>query len=118
MRSSEEPYGKSVMSEKMIAKVEAGNNMALWFFSLLELALHAGLAVWFENPAGSYVFKLPKWQEILSRWPTLKAWLVDYCRYGTTWRKRAKFLTNIGLGGLRTLCNGCQRHQLLQGRSK
>lgn len=48
----------------MRVKLDAGNDMALWFFSLVEVALQAGLAIWFENAAASWMFKLPEWQKI------------------------------------------------------
>ena len=66
VRSGDEPYGKRSVSEKMRVKVDVGNDMALWFFSLVEVALQAGLAIWFENAAASWMFKLPEWQKIES----------------------------------------------------
>ena len=46
----------------MQAKVTAGNQMAICFFSIMEAALHEGLAVWFENPHASWMFRLPEWK--------------------------------------------------------
>ena len=118
VRSNVEPYGKSELTEKMRAKVEAGNSMAIWFFELLDAALHEGLVVWIENLTASWMFRLPEWKRMLEKWPELKAWIVDYCRFGTKWRKRTKFFSNTCLGGKKTLCSGCVQHQLLKGRSK
>eukprot|EP00435_Cladocopium_sp_Y103_P047846 s453_g14.t1 len=118
VRTSQEPYGKSDMSDNMRAKVQAGNSMALWFFKLLDVCLHAGLVVWLENPTASWMFRLPEWKEMLRKWPVLKPWIVDYCRYGTKWRKRTKFFSNTMLGNQKTLCRGCKEHQLLKGRSQ
>ena len=63
VRSGDEPSKRSI-SEKMRVKLDTGNDMALWFFSLVEVALQAGLAIWFENAAASWMFKLPEWQKI------------------------------------------------------
>lgn len=99
VRSATEPYGKSGLSSNMQAKVTAGNQMAIWFFSIIEAALHEGLAAWFENPHASWMFRLPEWKLVLERWSELRPWIVDYCRYGTKWRKRTKFISSTVLGG-------------------
>ena len=119
VRDSAHPYGKTDISENMQKKVEAGNLMSLWFFSLLEMGLHRGLAVWLENPSSSWMFRLPAWRELVSRWKeVLGAWCVDYCRFGKPWRKRTKFFTNTALCGVSTLCKGGHIHQQLKGYSR
>ena len=118
VRSKTEPFGKADVSEKMKAKIAEANDMALWCIKLMDLALHLGLVAWLENPGSSWFFRLPDWKELELRWPSFRAWTADYCRYGTPWRKRTKFFSNTGLAGAKTLCSGCERHQLLQGRSK
>ena len=117
VRTKEFPYGLKDVSEKMKVKIAEGNRMAIWMFGFLEHCLHHGLRVWIENPAGSFMFKLPEWQALQDRWPGLKAWLADYSRFGTAWRKRTKFYTNGPLGGTKTLCKCGGPHQLLRGRS-
>ena len=54
----------------------------------------------------------------MERWPEVKCWLVDYCRYGTPWRKRTRFYLNVAEAEQKTLCSGGHTHQLLRGRSK
>ena len=117
VRSSSSPYGLESASDKMKIKIKEGNQMALWFFSFLEFCLRRGLQIWMENPATSFMFRLPEWQTLLQRWPKVQPWLVDYCRYGTRWRKRTKFYTDGPLGGRRDLCRCGKPHQLLRGRS-
>lgn len=117
VRSSSAPYGLDSASDKMKIKIEEGNQMALWFFAFLEFCLKQGLQIWMENPATSFMFRLPEWQALLQRWPSVQPWLVDYCRYGTRWRKRTKFYTDGLLGGRRDLCRCGKPHQLLRGRS-
>ena len=44
---------------------------------------------------------------------------VDFCRFGTPWRKRTRFGTSIpGLRGLRMLCHNDHTHLVLRGMSK
>eukprot|EP00438_Fugacium_kawagutii_P006915 Skav203581 [mRNA] locus=scaffold935:89412:94199:+ [translate_table: standard] len=118
VRSKTEPYGKAAVSPKMREKILEGNDMAFWCIKVLDLALTLKIAVWLENPGSSWLFRLPEWKELETRWPSLRAWTVDYCRFGTPWRKRTKFFSDTVLSQFRTLCAGCKKHQLLQGRSK
>ena len=118
VRSRSEPYGKTDMTENMRQKVLHGNQMALWFFSVLALGLSSGLAVWMENPNTSWMFKLPEWKHLETSWPELQHWTLDYCRFEEPWRKRTRFYSNTCLGGLRTLCQGGHVHQLLKGYSR
>ena len=117
-RSAGEPYGKASASLNMKRKMEEGNKMAIWFFSILELGMSLGLAVWIENPNASWMFKLPEWKCLVERWVELRFWVVDYCRFGTAWRKRTKIGSNTILGDQRTLCKGGHQHVLLKGHSK
>ena len=118
VRSKDEPYGKATASQNMKLKMAEGNEMTLWFFSLIECGLAHGLAVWIENPAMSWMFRLPDWYSMQSRWPSLGFWTVDYCRYKTAWRKRTKVACNLSLAGSKKLCQCGGPHQLLRGRSK
>ena len=120
IRSLDEPYGKKSLSGEMLEKVETGNEMSIWFFSFLRRALELHLTCWIENPGGSWMFKLPEFLKLLSDFDTFLPWLVDYCRFGTKWRKRTKIFSNTALGGMKTLCK-CpkdKKHLLLRGRSK
>ena len=118
VRSSHFPYGLPTMTENMKVKVAAGNDMALWMFGLLDMALELHLAVWLENPNASWMFRLPAWKSFFEKWKdSLGHWTVDYCRFHMPWRKRTKFYSNTALRGHRTLCSGGHEHQLLKGYS-
>ena len=112
------PLGKEEVSEKMAVKIAEGNDSAIWMFELLERSLRRGMQVWLENPSSSWMFKLPQWLQLCRRWPSLRFWTVDYCRYGAKWRKRTHFATTTSLGGTKVLCQGGHQHLLLRGRSK
>ena len=114
---SEELYGKANASPSVKLKLEEGNLMALWFFTLLEIGFSLGLGIWIENPNASWMFKLPEWKALVARWPEMKFWVVDYCRYGTAWRKRTKIGSNTRLGGFRNLCTGGHQRVVLKGHS-
>ncbi len=117
VRSKLHPLGVPNLSSKMQSKIDAGNSMAIWCFSLLDLCLTQGVPCWLENPAMSWMFRIPMWFELEAKHKNLRSWVVDYCRYGTKWRKRAKIWSSTCLGGFKTLCAGCLQHQLLRGRS-
>ena len=118
VRSKDEPYGMSTASDKMKIKMAEGNEMTLWFFSLIDLGLRLGLAVWIENPCMSWMFRLPDWYAMQDRWPDLGFWTVDYCRYGMEWRKRTRVACNLSLAQSKKLCQCSGPHRLLRGRSK
>ncbi len=117
VRSSAFPYGKPQVSARMREKLELGNKMALTTFMLLELMLACSMQVWLENPATSWLFRLPEWIALQKKWPALLFWTVDYCRHKMKWRKRTKFALTADLGGQKELCLGGHTHQLLRGRS-
>lgn len=118
IRSAEHPYGKPDVSERMQKSLTEGNDLALWTFSMLRRGLKKEMAVWLENPSSSWMFRIPAWKKLGEDFPSLGFWVVDYCRYGASWRKRTKFASNTPLKGWKTLCVGGHVHQLLRGRSK
>ncbi len=118
VRSKEFPYGKPGLSHKMELKIEEGNGFALWMIKLLEKCMTLGLATWLENPAGSWLFQLPEWKRLQDRFPKLKIWLLDYCRFKKPWRKRTKIASNTLLGDHKTMCQCKKKHLVLRGRSQ
>ena len=118
VRSRDHPYGRPDVSANMQVKIAEGNSFALWMFSLLRLGMMLKLAVWLENPASSWMFRLPEWKKLEEEFPELKFWVVDYCQFGAEWRKRTKIATNSLLGGQRHLCRGGHQHRLLRGRCR
>ena len=43
---------------------------------------------------------------------------LDYCRFGTEWRKRTRFRTNLHVKGQKVFCRCLCRHLQLRGRCK
>ena len=118
VRSREHPYGLPTASENMKPKIALGNRFARWMIKILEIGLSKGLCVWLENPASSWLFRLPIWKAFMRRHPEVGGWLLDYCRFHAKWRKRTLIVTNSLLKNFKTLCTGGHTHQLLRGRCK
>ena len=115
-RTVAQPEGIQGLSSSQQAKVEAGNQFAKFIAQVGMLCLKLDLPFWFENPWLSFLWWIPSIQSLRSEWG-VGFWLLDFCVFGTPWRKRTRILTNTQLRGQRTLCPGCKRHQLLRGRS-
>ena len=77
-----------------------------------------GLPFWVENPDTSWIWRYGRFPALLDA-PTTGLLRVDFCAFGTPWRKRTRVLTNIGaLIDNKVLCPGCKSHLLLRGRCK
>ena len=115
-RTVAQPEGTQGLSSCQQAKVEAGNQFAKFIAQVGMLCLQLDLPFWFENPWLSFLWWIPSIQSLRSELG-VGFWLLDFCAFGTPWRKRTRILTNTQLRGQRTLCPGCKRLQLLRGRS-
>lgn len=116
VRTSEFPEGLPGLSESMQTKVSNGNSFAYW---IAKLVLKHSNRIWFwvENPDSSFLWRLKPWVKIASLC-LLKPFRVDFCRYGTPWRKRTRFLTNLdSLIDCTQFCAGCPAHTVLRGSS-
>ena len=118
VRDKLHPYGKKDVSQNMKEKIFLGNRFARWMIKLLRLGIKKDMVVWLENPATSWLFRLPIWRRLVAEEPSLRPWIVDYCRFFMRWRKRTAIYSNSILGGHKTLCRGGHTHLLLRGRCK
>lgn len=118
VRTLAEPWGISTASAGMKEKMRLGNRSAMWLLQLMQISLLLGIHFWLENPDLSWLFRLPPWKRFIEKhMDRIGFWRLDYCRYGTRWRKRTRVLTSTVLKGYRTLCLGCSSHLKLRGRS-
>ena len=76
VRNVDEPYGKKDASSRMQEKMRVGNDHALWVLSLCQLAVRCGVGFWVENPALSWLFRLPEWLEWLKSESPMSNWLM------------------------------------------
>ena len=94
VRSCDYPMGRPGVSESMQRKIDQGNRFAAWMVLILGLALSMKMGVWLENPASSWLFRLPLWKQFMEEHIELGVWLVDYCRFYMRWRKRTAIVSN------------------------
>lgn len=117
VRSRLHPRGLRGITANMRLKVRDGNSHSIWLASLVCLAISLGIQYWVENPDSSFLWIQPEWEGLPGQ-AAYNYFKVDFCTYGTPWRKRTRFLTNGRLANVRRLCPGNHVHVLLRGRSK
>lgn len=117
VRTKQQPEGLRGISANMAAKVLTGNAMSSWLCRLLRICLGRKMAFWVENPALSFLWDQPCWRSVIEDY-NLGFFTTDYCRWGTPWRKRTRFLMSGELSGKKLLCNCCRRHVVLRGYSR
>ena len=120
VRSLQSPLGLPDARETMLKKIEEGNSHADFMAEVVEGALAMEIPAWTENPSGSYLWHTPRWSRLSKDYEPEASLIVDYCRFGTPWRKRTRvFAPGPGsLGGQRVLCAGGHEHVKLTGYSK
>eukprot|EP00438_Fugacium_kawagutii_P011481 Skav211699 [mRNA] locus=scaffold1535:189530:207134:+ [translate_table: standard] len=117
VRSKKHPLGFDDLSETMQKKVAQGNAFADWVSKVIDLALQRKMIFWIENPATSYFWHHPSIVAVIKHWG-LEFFTTDYCRWGTAWRKRTRFLANFQAAGSRCLCQCNRPHLQLKGYSR
>ena len=117
VRTSQEPLGVKHMTDAMREKVRQGNSFASWLAQIARLALQRKMVLWIENPATSFLWWHPE-IVLLKKDFDLDYFLTDYCRWGTSWRKRTRFSGNFSATGLKLFCNCSHEHVRLRGYSQ
>ena len=114
-RSLEFPAGVPWCSELQQLKCQQGNAFGIWCAKLCRLCDKHDVIYIIENPATSWLWRQSCWEQIRTTWSDF---LVDYCRFGTKWRKRTRFRTSCSLGGLQINCQCKVAHLRLRGYNK
>ena len=117
VRDKDHPEGLQAITSAMRVKVDIGNAMSCWVASTVKQADQCGLVWWVENPAGSFLWQMPEWRRLLVELDC-DFFTTDYCRWGTPYRKRTRFLTSGVSAGERLLCNCESEHVRLSGYSR
>ena len=126
LRSAQYPWGVPGLPAPQRAAVDAGNIFLRFSVSVLAICKRLGIVGVMENPGGSLLWTNPIVQEGL-RWKHSCLYTVDYCRYGTEWRKRTRlWAVNADLEGSSRTCQGshaaCSEsgkpHTVLMGRRR
>ena len=119
VRSPRFPRGVPWMSKNMKVKVAEGNEMSDFQAEVQSECLKSERPVyfWVENPDSSYLWRQPKFRRRYRDPDSKHVMRVDYCRFGTPWRKRTRVGTNVPqLMGLRMLCKCQKPHLQLRGQ--
>ena len=73
-----------------------------------------------ENPDSSWMWRQKRkdltWDGVFAADPKAGDLRLDFCRFGTPWRKRTRFRCNLDVVGQRILCACRQPHVILRGR--
>eukprot|EP00438_Fugacium_kawagutii_P014515 Skav224400 [mRNA] locus=scaffold2452:244095:248198:- [translate_table: standard] len=117
VRSREEPLGIQPVRPTMKTKIEEGNSHAAWLGSVIRWCILHRLPYWCENPDGSFLWLHPAFASLPYN-AASRYMRVDFCHFGTPWRKRARFLCSGRLVGVRKLCKRDHKHKILQGRAR
>lgn len=115
VRSNRYPRGVPWAPRTMRDKIRTGNSHSDFAGLLISLCLQVGIDFWLENPDTSFLWK----QKGLRRFrdpSSQEVFRLDYCRFGTSWRKRTRVATSItSLMGLRCFCVCTKPHLALRG---
>ena len=116
LRGASAAYGFESEDLWVAAKVKKDNALNGWLARLRDCCLHARAGYTIECPDASLWWTMPGWEA--QRAPSSQeVWRLDFCRFGTPWRKRTRVATNTALRGARLLC--CNKdHLRLFGFSK
>lgn len=115
VRSNRFPRGVPWAPRTMREKIRTGNSHSDFAALLIALCLSVGVDFWLENPDTSFLWRQRGFQRY--RDPSSPdIFRLDYCRFGTSWRKRTRVATSITtLMGLRCLCVCSKPHVPLRG---
>ena len=83
--------------------------------NLIRIAEESGLLYLVENPLNSWFWKQKAWDHWNGN-PAKWDFFVDYCVFGTAWKKPTRFRSNTQLQGKRLRCSRDHKHLVLRGR--
>ncbi|CAE7189649.1 unnamed protein product [Symbiodinium sp. CCMP2456] len=115
VRTCRFPKGLPWLKGEMRKRVAEGNELAAWCLKLLELCERSKVGWWLEQPDTSWMWRLPGFKRFRPPSST-STWRVDFCYFGTPWRKRTKIACSNELSGRRLFCRCLVPHVLLRGR--
>ena len=115
IRTSLFPRGAPWAPPPAQTRMKTGNSHSRWIASVYSQCVSLSVAVWVENPRSSWLWRQREWVRILSS-SRAGLFTTDFCRWGTPWRKRTRFVTNIpDLLGISVLCACDTTHVQLRG---
>ncbi len=119
-RTLEHPKGTPWCSPLQQLKNELGNSMLRFILRITLACLRAHVLFLVENPDSSWLWRQVDegltWAPLLEQFPEVGDLRLDFCRFGTAWRKRTKFRCNFEAAGQTVFCKCCSKHTVLRGR--
>ena len=115
-RSWEHLEGVPWCSELQQQKCRDGNSFCRWCARLVRLCSRFEILFAIENPWSSWFWKQVCWSSIPAT--SYYDFGVDFCRFGTAWRKRTRFRCNFFPEGFRLFCVCQKPHVQLRGHCK
>ena len=97
-------------------KCKDGNSHCRWYARLVRLCSAHKVVFSIKNPCGSWFRKQKCWGTL--RTDSWQDFGVDYCRFGTRWRKRTRFRTNSCLGSEKVFCRCARPHVQLRSHCR
>ena len=116
VRTSQYPRGVPWASSAMKVKIMEGNHMADFNADIHDLCYEEEVFFWTENPDPSFLWRQKRYERFRAA-QSEDVFRLDYCRFGTAWRKRTRVATNVPkLKGLRMMCTCRKAHVQLRGQ--
>ena len=119
-RTKQFPAGVPWASALQKIKNSEGNAQLAFVLRIVLACIDNCVVFWVENPDSSWIWRQEKelsWDAVLES-DLVGDLRLDYCRFGTPWRKRTKFRTSSHLHGQRCFCVCKGGHVQLRGRCK
>ena len=115
IRTSRYPRGVPWAPASMRAKIKDGNSHSDFCGLLILRCEDHGVDWWLENPDSSFLWRQKAFQAFRDPGSS-RVFRLDYCRFGTPWRKRTRVASSIkALNGLRCMCRCKKPHVPLRG---
>ena len=106
------PEGASWLTAEARKKVRVENLISSFCARLAGVCEAERLLYWVANPERSRMWRMPEWR---GRSGPSESFVVDFCRFGTSWKKATRFVTNGQLAGQKLLCQrACSASRPLQ----
>eukprot|EP00438_Fugacium_kawagutii_P018254 Skav220446 [mRNA] locus=scaffold254:128743:132882:- [translate_table: standard] len=118
LRSDQQPLGFENLGPADMAKVREGNLWMRFSAQVFNLCMKLHIPVTMENPFRSRIWLCPPMKYLLRRKQCFSV-DVDYCAFGTRWRKRTKFLyygVNLQHLGIHRCCNSKRGIRAFSGK--
>ena len=112
-RSREWPEGVPWLDEERAKKVQVENEFSVFCSELIDICERKGLSYLVSNPDRSRMWRLPEWRE---RSKATQSFIVDFCRFGTSWKKATRVVASGQLAGQKMQCVHGRAHAQLRGR--